>query len=42
MSTTHPNDIFETGRNNLKPLLVALAIFAAAVVVSVLITGLPG
>ena len=41
MSTTHPNDIYETGRNHLKPLATALAIFAGAVLVSIMIIGLP-
>ena len=41
MSTTHPNDIFETGGNNLKPLLAALAIFAGSLLVSILVVGLP-
>ena len=41
MSTTHPSDIFETGRNHVKPLLTALVIFAGAVLVSIMAIGLP-
>ncbi len=41
MSATHPNEIFESGRNNLKPLIVAIAIFAVGVLATVMITGLP-
>lgn len=41
MSTTQPNGIFETGRNNLKPFLTAVGIFVAVAAVSLALLGLP-
>lgn len=42
MSSTHPDSgIFETGTNNLRPLLTAVGIFVAVVLVSLIFTGLP-
>ena len=39
MSTTHPQDIFETGQNHLKPFLAAVVIFVVCVVVSMALAG---
>lgn len=41
LSILQPPGIFETGGNHVKPFLTAMAIFAAAVIVSLLIAGLP-
>ena len=41
MSATHPHEIFETGRNHLKPFLAAVVIFVVCVVMAVAVAGLP-
>lgn len=41
LSTSQQSGIFEDGGNHVKPLLAALAIFAASVIVTLLIAGLP-
>ena len=41
MSITHPDSNLASGQAQLKPFLVAVAIVAVTVVVSLLISGLP-
>jgi hypothetical protein len=41
MSATHPDKSFDSGENHLKPALIAVAIFAVTVAVTLLFTGLP-
>ena len=41
MSVTHPDPSFDSGQNHVKPFIVAVALFAAAVAVSLLMAGLP-
>ena len=41
LSTSQNTGIFEDGGNHMKPLLTALAIFGMAVIVTLLIAGLP-
>lgn len=41
MSVTEPDPSFDTGHNHLKPFIVAVAIFAVSVAVSLFFTGLP-
>lgn len=41
MSVTQPDPSYDSGHNHVKPFIVAVAIFAAVVAVSLFITGLP-
>ncbi len=41
MSITQPDPSFDSGHNHVKPLMVAVAIFALVVAVSLFFTGLP-
>lgn len=41
MSVTHHDPSFDSGHNHLKPFIIAVAMFAAVVTVSVLLAGLP-
>jgi hypothetical protein len=42
MSATHPNRSFASGQRQLTPILVAVAITAVTVAISLAFTGLPG
>ncbi len=41
MSVSQPDPSFDSGQNHIKPFIVAVAIFAAVVAVSLFFTGLP-
>ena len=41
MSVTHPDQSFDSGRDQLRPMLVAVAMFACTVAIALLFTGLP-
>jgi hypothetical protein len=41
MRPVQPDLSFDSGQNHIKPFVVAVAIFVAVVVVSLLLTGLP-
>ena len=41
MSVTHPDPSFDSGHNHLKPFIVAVAIVAVTVVISLAFSGLP-
>jgi hypothetical protein len=41
MSVTHHDGSFDSGHNHMRPLLIAVAIFAVTVLISLGFTGLP-
>jgi len=41
MSVTHPDRSYDSGRDHIKPMLLAIVIIVATVAVSLAFTGLP-